>query len=240
MAATATGTALTQRHRRQQLAVGAMALQRLLVLRRGLDLDNLRDTWEPFEEGLVANIKLHRRYSAAIASNYYRNFRTTEGVPGTAAPKLVTEVNEPALRGSLRFAGPHTAQKVARYRPTDVAGQLLTSLSGTTSRHVMDAGRGTMMEAVRDDPRAQGYVRVTAGGCSFCQMLGARGPTYTEEGSSFEAHNNCGCTAEPYFGGGFDTWPKTAQDSHALWNESTQGLSSGDARLAFRRAVEGR
>jgi hypothetical protein len=42
--------------------------------------------------------------------------------------------------------------------------------------------------------------RVLGGaGCDFCQMLAGRGEVYSAETADFEAHDHCGCTAEPIY-----------------------------------------
>lgn len=193
------------------------------------------------EEALVLLTKYHRRLAAAEASRYYRSFRAAEGIAGAHVPKMAADIEDSHLRRSLRFAGPVTVQRALRLNPGGVGAQVLTELSGTVSRHVLDAGRETIWENVRADTAAQGYTRVPTGrACSFCKMLASRGPTYSESGADFRSHNHCGCTAEPYFGGGREAWPEEARTASEEWNRATAGLSGPEATKAFRRSIEGR
>jgi hypothetical protein len=74
-------------------------------------------------------------------------------------------------------------------------------------------------------------------------MLISRGPVYKTARSATMAadghrfHDNCHCVAEPVFDG--ETWDGREQFAHyqQLWNDSTAGLSTDDARSAFRQAL---
>jgi len=119
---------------------------------------------------------------------------------------------------------------------------------GTATRLVLDGGRRTLVESIRADPRAEGWQRVTSGSpCAFCAMVASRGPAYaSERAARFEAHDHCGCSAEPYYRGSrtlevnqrlHEAW-KAAQREARDAGELVRGTSN-DALNAFRRHLAG-
>jgi hypothetical protein len=74
-----------------------------------------------------------------------------------------------------------------------------TLASGAMSRLVLNAGRETVNESIRSDPKATGWMRVLGGGgCDFCRELAGR--VYPRDNADFEAHGKCACTSEPVYG----------------------------------------
>jgi hypothetical protein len=64
-------------------------------------------------------------------------------------------------------------------------------------------------------------------------MVASQGIVYkSEDSAGFEAHDHCGCTAEPAFEGS-EILPANAKFRQD-WNDATQGLSGGEALNAFR------
>lgn len=240
MALTQAGSELTERHRRSQVALRALVLRDVMRLYPALDLGALDRTWEPVLTALMALIEARRKDSAALAAGYYMGFRSAEGVTGTDfAPVRVAEIDVEQMARSLGFAGPAQAQRLLRVRPADARSQVLTSLSGTTSRLVLNAGRDTIDASVEADPKALGWARVTSSKpCSFCAMLAARGPVYSRGTVGFPAHDHCACVNEPVYRRD-QPWPARSRELQSLWNKSTAGLSGREARQAFRQALEG-
>lgn len=73
----------------------------------------------------------------------------------------------------------------------------VSRISGGLQRIVANADRQTVLRSVSLDPHGKGWQRITAGGCSFCQMLAGRGAVYTEASADFLSHDRCHCTAVP-------------------------------------------
>ena len=110
-------------------------------------------------------------------------------------------------------------------------------LAGSAAQLVLGGGRETLLGAVRSDPEAHGFQRVTdPNPCAFCRMVASRGPVFkTQESASFEAHGHCGCSAEPFFEGSL---PLPANERFRQeWNEATSGLSGAEALNAYRQSL---
>lgn len=163
------------------------------------DLDGTVDGWVAAMLSIVEQMR-SRSTQAAVA--YLRAFRLAE--VGTLAGYTVstTEANPAAVATSLVVCGP-VSIKAAMTAGTPLSRAIDTALGrvgGAASRHVLSGGRDAITETVRSDPRAVGYQRVTSGkACDYCAGL-AEGPIWdTEEGTSFDAHDGCGCGAEPLY-----------------------------------------
>jgi hypothetical protein len=93
-------------------------------------------------------------------------------------------------------------------------------VAGALGKLVLTGGRRTLTGIAARDPQALGWGRTTSGDpCAFCRMLAGRGPTYkTEKSADFEAHDGCGCSAEPLFKGGSP--PEQAAEYAREWNEA--------------------
>lgn len=196
MALTELGRQLTEVHRQRQLSVRAALVADILAVWPLFDLDNIDGTWPPVAAAIVAAVELRRRESGEEASSYYRRFRDAEGLPDGYEPEPVAETDRSAVVGTLFLLGPIGAKRQILRRRPDVAGDMLTRVAGSASRLVLDAGRQTLMAAVSEDPRAQGWSRVTdSDPCDYCADLAADG-VFADD-ATFRAHDHCGCTAEP-------------------------------------------
>lgn len=201
-----------------------------------LDVHDIKGTLPHFTAAVRAIVERYGAASAFASLNYYRAARSAADVRGSVALTIAPSPAEQVVADAVGWAtadlyGPVTADTVqaSQNRLAESAAQL-----------VLDQGRSTIIGAVQKDAAAKGWVRVTEqGACSFCIMLGLRGPAYNSKRSAdFKAHDNCRCHVEPVF---------TAHEPSArmremdrLWRESSKGLSGRDARIAFRQAVEGR
>jgi hypothetical protein len=73
----------------------------------------------------------------------------------------------------------------------------LTQTSGAMSRLVLDAGRETV---TRHRHRRRGWLGAVGNGeCDWCAQY-LDGEVHYTEGYDFNAHDHCGCTAEPVYG----------------------------------------
>jgi hypothetical protein len=74
----------------------------------------------------------------------------------------------------------------------------LTLARGGVQRHVANAARETVRYSSIQDRGAVGWVRVGSGECDWCRQY-LDGVVHDVEGYDFDAHDHCGCTAEPVF-----------------------------------------
>jgi hypothetical protein len=221
VAATETGRALTEQHRKAQLQIRAQALQ---------DYTRLWPVWEgdegSFVQMVLATIVLVKGYqviSSQTAGNYFQSFRIAEGAKGEARTKLADPVDEEKVRAALFATGQLAVkQSLESGKSAEHArGVALTQTSGAVSTQILNGGRETILQSVGDDKAALGWCRVTDGDpCAFCALLAGRGPIYKEEATAdFQAHGNDGCTAEPVYSRDAE-WPGRAREFHDLYNEA--------------------
>lgn len=75
-------------------------------------------------------------------------------------------------------------------------------VNGGLQLRIANAARDTVTGSAVADPQARGWQRVGDGhSCPFCSMLIARGAVYSKATVAFAAHDDCGCTAVPAWGG---------------------------------------
>lgn len=126
--------------------------------------------------------------AATVAADWYDDLRADQGVRGrfSAIPAEVAETGTQALVGW------------ALTEATDLS-TFQTLIEGGTQRRIANFSRFTVMDSAIKDPRAAGWKRVGVGACKngFCDMLIGRGAVYSEATASFQAHDNCQCTAVP-------------------------------------------
>lgn len=243
MASTAEGNALTDDYRRRQAQLAAVMVAKLgqaWPILAG-DLDGKRNEWLRTVAALVAQ---GHTASATLAAAYLPALRALERVPGKGPTVPIGTVDLGRLIAGQALLGPIRV-KTRIAAGMDPAESLRIGRDQTIAAaqgHVLAGGRELVAATVRQDTRALGWVRVcSAGACAFCQMLASRGPTYkTERGASFEAHGGCNCSAEPLYSADPAAWPPRSAILADEWQTVTKGLSGNDARIAWRRHVEGR
>jgi len=194
--------ALTQRHRAQQLLLRRATVQGVTKAWPALDWDRLDATYPALAVDLARLVELNRRTSAGLAAAYLREFRRAQRVGGTARIDLARPLIVDQFNASLSTTSIAALKKAASEGTVaEVAmANALTLVQGSMSRLVLNASRETITQTLAADPRARGYRRVLGGGgCDFCQMLAGRGGVYSAETADFEAHDRCGCTAEPVY-----------------------------------------
>lgn len=163
---------------------------------------DLTRLWKVVADGASAEVALRdllpaivREYGAlgaAVAADWYDEQRAKVDARGrfTAVPVAADDRGAQALVGwALRSA-------------TD--DQSLHSLIlGGVQRRIADHARYTITGASIEDTAANGWQRVGSGDCTsgFCDMLIARGAVYSEATADFAAHDHCGCSAVPAWGG---------------------------------------
>lgn len=253
MARTQDAAAITEQHRLVQLGIRAQALR---------DFSQLWPLWTPtdsrsFADLVTATTTLVRAYhpiSASVAASYFSAFRAAENVDGAAGlPVLAAAPPDAMIATSLYTTGETATRKAigAGRPPEDAMQAAFVRTSGAVSRHILDGGRDTIIASVTADPQALGWGRVTDGDpCYFCLTLASRGPVYkTEQSAGFQAHDHCGCAAEPFYRGA--AWPGRSREYLAIYDEAQRaavesgelqpGENSSQARLnAVRRYLAAR
>ena len=241
MAATSEGAALTEAHRLRQLQVAGRTMQMVAASWQLMNVRAIDESWATIEPILVAATARQRTLSAGLAARYYDAFRVVEGAGGRFVADPALGLSRDVAAVSLRVTGPVALKRAVGAGLTpDAASRLaLSQLAGAASRLALNGGRDTIVGAVASDRAALGYARVTDGSpCAFCAMLAGRGAVYRSETTAgFDAHDKCGCTAEPVLNATSALPGRGAQWSQ-MWAESSQGASGADARRAFRRAYE--
>jgi hypothetical protein len=254
VAVTAAGARLTERHRKNQLALRATFLREMLrswPLLNPANLDGTAARWLELTTELVLTF---RARSVGTAVDYYDRFRGAEIGADQVDRRVLLgldPVNMTAIRTSLVVTGPaRIRHRTLNGVDVEEAARLaLVDVSGAASRHVLGGGRDILTTVVDRDELAVGFARVTgAYPCAFCAMTAGRGPVFRSRasakfttgrsacGAGRRYHDHCGCTVEPLFARDAP-WPGRARDFEQLWEDSTEGLSGKDARNAFRRAL---
>jgi hypothetical protein len=186
-------------HRRQQLALRQSTVAQVEDLWPALDWADLDRSFPGFAAETLKVVSKNRRTSSGLAAGYLRAFRVASGLSGDIRI-VIPQMPAEQFATSLRVTSLVAAKKAAAAgSPVDVAmTNALTQASGAMARLVLNAGRSTVLESIKTDPKARGWERVLGGGgCDFCQMLAGR--VYPTDNAGFDAHDHCGCTAEPAY-----------------------------------------
>jgi hypothetical protein len=256
-----------EQHQAQQAALAAAMVPLIAQAWLLVDVKDLAGTLPKFKQAVTAIVQHYGRAASVAAIDYYRRERLKAGVTGihrikpTPGPPLeqVASVIDWAVKDLWRPA-PEPATTADLTPPAEpvkpsitVTGEFVPDeklaqerLAVAADKLVMDQGRDTIINEVKSDPEAKGWARVPhpdqslTGTCAFCLMLASRGAMYkTKASAKFQAHDRCHCTPEPQFSNHYEP-TATVRAAQKLWEDSTKGLSGREARLAFRRAVEGR
>lgn len=238
--------ALTEQHRLAQLDIRTHALRDFLVLwplwnGGGKIFSNLVTATMPL-------VNVYRDASATLARTYLDAVRAAQGVADTAAPTVLPPIAPQQVASSLYVTGEVMTREAlnAGMNADQARSAALSRVSGAVSRHVLNAGRETVIASVAADPHALGWARVTDGEpCAFCAMLAARGAVYkSEHTADFHAHDHCGCSIMPVYRD--SKLPPTSLRWRQIYNRSQrEAQASGeldrgtanDRLNAFRRAL---
>lgn len=141
---------------------------------------------------LPALIDTYGSAASTLAAERYDDVRARTGVRGKFR----------AVPADIKDSGAQSLVGWALSEATDVPS-LTTLILGGTQRRIANFARKTVMDSSFFDPSAQGWQRVSQGGCStgFCDMLAGRGTVYSEASADFASHDHCQCYAEPAFVG---------------------------------------
>lgn len=185
---------LIRAHRADIAELTGLAQRDLEVLWRRLseDPERARDALVEILAQLAAT---YGSAAATLGADWYDEIRDALGVRGRFS----------AIAAELPDAGRYEALAGWAVGPLfssspDPAAALVLAKGGL-QRIVADGTRHSVMQSSIDDPKSQGWQRIASGGCGFCQMVAGRGAVFTKATANFGAHDFCGCSAAPAFGG---------------------------------------
>jgi hypothetical protein len=156
----------------------------LAVTWRGVDAPELAEA--ALRDVLPGLVDAYGAAAASVAADWYDDLRDEREVRGRfrAIPASIAETGTQALIGW------------AAAEATDLAA-FKTLVEGGTQRRIANFARLTVTGSSVADPQARGWARTGVGDCDFCRMLIGRGAVYSESTVEFQAHDHCGCGAEP-------------------------------------------
>lgn len=240
---TASALGLADAHRLQQTQIATATQAGLAQAWRLLDPQNLDRSFPTYLRAALAVVSSGRQMSHEAAIAYYGKAKYDAGL-GTVLPLIPQPpMNLLQITTSLRVTGPVSIKAgLASGMAFEAVNQkALARTMGAGKRHVLNAGRGSLMGAVLADDQALGWARVSDGKpCAFCAMLVSRGPVYKSRATaSFRSHDHCGCSVRPLFPGDPDGgWAPDALALRALW-DSTPGTGGGSKGIRnFGKAYE--
>lgn len=226
--------ALSYTHMRQQVKDVAVIQAALSVaFGRLVSPSDIDGSFPEFYRYALALMESGRLRGTLTADRYYAATRMLAGVR-TPIPTLTRPTLDRARADTvLRVTGPVFAKRqIARGVPPEAALAAARGATlGAVKRLILEAPRNRIVNLSHKDDAARGWARVSDGDpCHFCAMLLSRGPAYSESTAGFEAHDGCGCSAEPVFRGQ-DGWNAQARKYSDLW-EKHGDLNSFRAALA--------
>jgi hypothetical protein len=247
--------AITETHRLAQISLANEALKDSSAYLSLLDFSRVEETFPRYRSALGQMVDERRALSSALGSSYYRAMRSTAEVTGDFSPRLAASLASDQISKSLLVTGPVAARKIlASGGNAEEALRAATVATGrAVKRHVLNGGRGTVLNGVFEDSKAKGWVRVTDGmPCAFCAMLASRGAVYksgnTAAGTrretntgAFKVHDGCGCSVLPFWSADADYALGRSVELRDQYNAaigSGKDMDARDRRLAFRRAWE--
>lgn len=198
---------LTRAYRRQQLALRALTTRELLLMWRLLDRERVDETFPAFAQAVAGLIQRRRVQASGIASGFLRAHRLASGVAGSPVIERAGPAPAEKLATSLHVTGPVAIKRGMRNGKDAQAAEAsaVVLVAGAVARHVLDAGRETIMQSTIADPSALGWTRNTSpNACGFCKMLAGRAEDdefYSESTADFGAHDHCICSAIPVYEG---------------------------------------
>jgi hypothetical protein len=197
-----------------------------------LDVANLDGSLPGFASLVAAITHRYGQGSAAIAALQYQAARRAAGIGSgftvtPAAPATLEQVGAMVSWATQPLWDSAPALEQARRQLVAGAEKL-----------VLDAGRRTIIDNVKRDPKAHGWARVTeAEPCYFCALLATRGAVYKHDTADFRSHDHCRCHAEPAFGP-YEP-PARVREWQQLYSETTGGMSgSKNMQRAWRQAFQ--
>jgi len=246
------------RWRQAQAGLSTLLARDLRGLRRLINPSRLQATVPLWIEAVAALVARYAEAAATLGADFYEGDRELAGVPGVFSVQLADPPPEKQTSSSLRWATKDLWPRneddatVAQLEPLDVRLEAaMSKADGAVDRLVLNAGRETVQEAVRQDRGAVAYARAAAlGCCSFCALMSSRGAIYRDRGtvgenandrfvgddSVIKYHNFCRCQPIPVFRGQAFELSAKAREWDRIYREFAQGHPGEQLRL-FRAAL---
>jgi len=241
------------RYRRAQRGLTRLLLRDAARLRRLLNPVRLQESFPDWLSAADEVVAQYGDMAASLAAQFFEAERDAAGVPESFTPEMASRPPPEQVEASFRWAahGIWVPDADVQVEPLDVrldAAQ--RQAEAVAHRLVLDQGRETIRQAVREDRQAVGYARAAAlGACSFCKLMASRGMVYATAGTaggdadgSFlgggtaKYHNSCNCCVIPVFRGQRFELSEHAAEWDRLYQEYAQGHPGDQLRL-FRRAL---
>lgn len=174
--------------RKGQEALARLAANDMAAMWR--QVSNAVEARKALQDILPALIRTYGQAAAALAADWYDEARLAAEVGGSFT----------ALPADLGDTGADALALWASEHGTDLAA-VQALVEGGLSRRIANWSRQTVMGSALADPKADGWQRVGAGSCDFCNLLIGRGAVYSEATADFASHDHCHCAAVPAFSG---------------------------------------
>lgn len=253
MASNATAAAVTEAHRRLQVAIKAEATRLALDVWPLLDPSGVDATFGAWAEANAAIIDLAAIESVRAASDYFVTYSAAE-TGARYNPPPFSPVPRDRIFGTMLKTGPDRIGELLRSGQTLLRATRTAQVesSGATAYLAMEPQRQGLTAAPDADygtnPAPQGWARVTSSKpCAFCAMLSSRGPVYrSQSAASFQSHPHCACTVEPVYSRTAD-WPGRGREFKQTYDDAIRTATANDELVrgtsndlfnAFRRTFE--
>lgn len=231
-----------QRH--AQTTLIRLLLRDMRGLRRLLVASRLQATVPDWIAAVRSLVDQYGAAAASLAANAFEDQRDAAGIRRRAVVRAAGSPPEDKVEASLRWA----LKDIWDGGDLEAAHR---KAEGVTQKLVLDQGRETLRQAVRQDREAVAYARAAAlGACAFCKLMASRGAVYKNAGTAgrdaderfsgdasvVKFHDNCHCTIVPVFRGQQFRLSPHAAEWDRLYREYAQGHPGDQLRL-FRRAL---
>jgi hypothetical protein len=233
----------------QRATTSTLTRDLVTLLMAILGLDNPESSWPALRTALKALIRDRRSQSARTAGLYYRRAREDAGVSSPLTLVSPRDLVEERLDAALDGAGIAVVKRSVRLGATmaEARDRAAVTLSGTSSRLVLEGGRDVIEGTVLDDEDALGWARIGDGDpCAWCAMLISRGGVYKSAQTAGDArqggeryHDHDGCQAVPIFDL-TSPYEHAAEELYEQWQRVTAGHSGEAARQEWRRYWDAR
>lgn len=267
MALTRQASRLSEDHRQLQAQIRRRFLQQIGAVAPAWQTAT-PDSFDLFMEAAVPIAAQHHQLSGTGTARYYNSYRAADRVLGDAPDLSASPFNRDRFVASAYIMRDTVARRAgeAGFPAERIRNETMSALTGSMSRHVLNGGRSTLEDAIRQDGQAVGWERMTGDDpCAFCAMLASRGAVYTSQeaaervgygadpsGKNYPGkhgrirgtrqrddsfHDNCQCYAEARFLGD-PLLSERNRPYREMWDASTR--ETNQPLKEFRRVYEGR
>lgn len=159
--------------------------------------------------------------SSALAADYYDDERELAAPPRLYLAEPIIPDRTVKIRRAIAWA----ADPIFGGDLSAAEGRLADVVQLESARPY----RETILTNTRRDPSAEGWRRISGGGCKMCRMLADRGAVYKESTALFATHTNCKCSAQPVFASG-----EVGEEANAMQYTASHKRRTPEARARLR------